>query len=115
MAHIMALAPQGGTYHGTQQGVPSCLNTKDKQCWQMLENYITWHNSAHASPLHVIGTVCQTQSQGYENATYQVHSRLWEHCFPSLPRHLGEEARLPPLTLQMKTQDKMKGHQADQT
>ena len=42
----------------------------------------------------------QTQSQGYENASYQAPPRLWEHCSPWLPRHLGEEARLPPLTLQ---------------
>ncbi|KAF6114557.1 hypothetical protein HJG60_010531 [Phyllostomus discolor] len=65
----------------------------------MPENYITWHSSVHASPLHVMGIVYQTQSQGYENTTYQVPSRLWELCCPSLPRHLGEEARLPPLAI----------------
>ena len=29
----------------------------------------------HASPLKVMGTIYQTQSQGYENTTYQAHSQ----------------------------------------
>ena len=47
-----------------------------------------------------MGTVDGTQSEGYENTGHQAPARLWEHCFPSFPRHLGEEARLPPLTLE---------------
>ena len=41
----------------------------------------------------------------------RARSRLWEqfigpslkamgNCFPQLPRHLGEEARLPPFTIE---------------
>ena len=50
-----------------------------------------------------MGTVYQTQSQGYENSGYQAPPRLWERCFPQLLRHWGKEARLPPLTLQEPT------------
>ena len=97
VAHIVALAPQ----HGTQQGAPTALSTRGKQSRVPAKKiYITQHNSALANPLHVMGTVDRTQSQGHENTTYPAHSRLWEHCFPQLPRHLGEEARLPPFTLQ---------------
>ena len=46
-----------------------------------------------------MGTVYWTQSQGCENTSYQAPPWLLEHCFPLLPRHLGDEARLPPLTL----------------
>ena len=42
-----------------------------------------------------MGTVYQTQSQGYENTTYQAMGTLL-----LLPRHLGVEASLPPLTPQ---------------
>ena len=55
----------------------------------------------HASPLKAMGTVFQTQSQGYENNTYQTHSKVMGDCFPYLPGHLGEEARLPPFTLHL--------------
>ena len=47
-----------------------------------------------------MGTVYWTQSQGYENTSYQAPPRLWDTAsLTQLPRHLGEEARLPPLTL----------------
>ena len=55
----------------------------------------------HASPLKAMGTVFQTQSQGYENNTYQTRSKVMGDCFPYLPGHLGEEARLPPFTLHL--------------
>ena len=32
-----------------------------------------------------MGTVYRTQSQGYENPTYQAHSRLWETASLSYP------------------------------
>ena len=36
--------------------------------------YITQRDSAHGSPLNVMGTIYWTQCQGYENTTYQAHS-----------------------------------------
>ena len=99
MSHIMALAPQCVSIVAPSRKSLLVQIPEVNKARKMPKNYITWHSSAHASLLHVMGTVYQIQFQGYENTIYQVHSRLWEHCLPSLPRHLGEEARLAPLTL----------------
>lgn len=32
---------------------------------------------------------------------HQAPPKLWVHCSPELPRHLGEKASLPPFTLQL--------------
>ena len=69
-----------------QQGVPTPLNARDKQSWQRANTgCITQSDSVHASPLKAMGTVDQTQSQGYENTTYQAHSRSWETASLSCP------------------------------
>ena len=66
------LVPQ----HGTEQGSPSPLNTGYKQSWQNANrSYATELHIMHASPLKAMGTVYQTQSQGYENTAYQAHSQ----------------------------------------
>ena len=79
----VALAPQGGTCCGTQQGVPTCLSTRGKQSRKDANrSYATELHTAHASPLLVMGTVYRAQTQGCENTTYQAQSRLWEHGFP---------------------------------
>ena len=48
-----------------------------------------------------MGTVYRTQSQGYENTTYQAHSQGHEKLLPLVVQTLGEEVRLPPFTLQL--------------
>ena len=90
---LTALAPQHGTHCGScplaclsssspQQGVPTCLSTRGEQSQPDARNYIISHNSAYASPSHVMGIVYGTQSQDYENSSYQAPPRLWEHCSP---------------------------------
>ena len=72
MAPIMAPIPlHVSHHHHPQQVVPTCLSTRGEQSWQDARNYITQHNSVHVSPFHVMGTVYWTQSQSYENTTYQ--------------------------------------------
>ena len=48
-----------------------------------------------------MGTAYQGHSQAYENTAYQAHSQGYGKLLPYLPRHLGEEARLPLFTLHM--------------
>ena len=45
----------------------------------------------HVSPLHVRGTVCWTQSQGYENTGYQAPPRLWDAASLSYPDTWGRK------------------------
>ena len=63
VAHVVALS---------RESLPAYLLEANKASFQP-ENYIRWYNSAHASPLHVMGTVYWIQSQNYENTAFQTH------------------------------------------
>ena len=99
VTHCMSPAPLCGSCHGTQWGAPTCLSNRDKQSQQKTKKLynITWF------------CACEPTSC-YGNHLSDPVPKLWEcylpgpfkvmgNCFPWLARHLGEEARLPPLTL----------------
>ena len=80
--------------HGTQQGTPASLSTGYKQSQQNAKRYyVTELHSTHSSPLKATATVYGSQSQGYENITYQVHSqgygKLLPHIWVRKPDCLG--------------------------
>ena len=70
--------------------LPSILETKPAGCQQIYATELHMHEASllavkhkqsftmHVSPLKAIGTVYQTQSQGYENTTYQACSQGYE-------------------------------------
>ena len=95
VAQVMARAPQHGTCPLVcvsiipQQGVHTCLSTRGNKARKLPEYYVTQHNSAHASPLHVMGTDYQTQSQGYENTAYQAHSQSYGKLLPLVAQTPG--------------------------
>ena len=43
----------------------------------------------HVSPLKAMGTVYQTQSQGYENTAYQAHSQGYGKLLPLVAQTSG--------------------------
>ena len=45
-------------------------------------SYATELHTMHRNPLKAMGTVCQTQSQGYENTTCQAHSQGYGKLLP---------------------------------
>ena len=65
------LSPCIPHHHHPQPGVSTCLSTRGEQSQQSARNDITQRNSVHASLLHVMGTVSQTQSKGFQNTSYQ--------------------------------------------
>ena len=88
------LSPLCGTRHGTQcsiqQGASTAfLNSRTNKASKKPENYITYHNSAHVSPLHVMGTIYRTHSlkamwtliirhlQGYGNTVSLSYPDTW--------------------------------------
>ena len=83
--HVSAchLSPLHGTQHGTQRGIPTPLNTRDKQSQQNTNrSYATELHTNHASLLKAMGTLYQTQSLGCEISTYQAHSQGCEKLLP---------------------------------
>ena len=93
------------TLRVTQQGFPTCLNTRSKQSQKDANrSYAKQPHTIHASPLKAMVTVYQTQSPGYENTTYQAYSQGYGKLLPLVTQHLGEEARLLPFTLQGETE-----------
>ena len=71
VSHCVSPVPLSGTQHGA----PTPLNTRDKHSWQSANRCYATEPTTHASPLKATGTVYRTQSQGYENTTYQAHSQ----------------------------------------
>ena len=79
--HLSCVSPcmsLHGTQHGTQHGAPTPFNTR----WYTKpsgnqQNYATELHTMYVGPLKAMGTVYQTQSQGYENTGYQAYSQCY--------------------------------------
>ena len=84
VAHCMSLVPQRGTCHGTQQGVPTSLNTRTQTkpagCQQILRNKASYY-------------ACEP-TQGYGNTLSDPVSRTWEHYLSGPFSRLWETASL---------------------
>lgn len=69
MAHCMQPVPQWE--------IPTPNTLHAHKASGETEYCIIQSDSAHASPLNVMGTVYQTLSQGYENTTYLGSADTW--------------------------------------
>ena len=84
--------------------IPTPLYTKCTQSGQGASIHGTTERaSAHAGTLKAMEQFIRPVLKAIGTLLIGPSVKVMESCFPQLPRHLGEEARLPPFTLQAET------------